>query len=211
MVRFKTVCREDEASLTIEKSRFISYVRPVKTVEEAEAFISEIRSRHRDATHNVPVYVLGEHFEIQKYSDDGEPSGTAGVPVLQMLVKEGITDTAVVITRYFGGIKLGTGGLVRAYTGTAKEALKAAGIAEVKDMHVMNVRIEYTHHGRAESLSAKKSFEIRNTVFTDKVTLEVVCEPEAADDVKKQFDEITAGTAVYSDEREELLYVPQSV
>jgi len=207
MLRFKTVCREFEAALTIEKSKFIAYIKPVKTVEEAETFIASIRTRHRDATHNVPVYVLGERFEVQKYSDDGEPSGTAGVPVLQMLTKEGITDVAVVITRYFGGIKLGTGGLVRAYTGTAKEALIGAGIAEVKDMHVMNVQIEYTHHGKAESLAAKHPFEIRNTEFTDKVTLEVICEPDLAEEVKKQFDEVTAGTALYLDEREELLYV----
>ena len=207
MVRFKTVCREYEAYLTIEKSKFIACVRPVESAEEAETFIAERRSAYRDATHNVPVYVLGERFEVQKYSDDGEPSGTAGVPVLQMLTKEGITNVAVVITRYFGGIKLGTGGLVRAYTGSAKEALIGAGIAEVKDMHVMNVQIEYTYHGKAESLAAKNSFEIRKTEFTDKVTLEVVCDPEDTDEVRKQFDEITAGTAVYLDEREELLAV----
>ena len=140
-VRYKTVINEAQAQIVIEKSKFIGYIRPVETQEEAEAFVTSIRVMNRDATHNVPAYVLGEKFEIQKYSDDGEPSGTAGVPVVQMLVKEGITNVAIVMTRYFGGIKLGTGGLVRAYTGIAKEALQAAGVAEVKDMDVMKVRI----------------------------------------------------------------------
>lgn len=207
MVRYKTVCREAEATLVIEKSKFIAYVKPVSTVEEAEAFVASVRTSHRDATHNVPVYVLGERFETQKYSDDGEPSGTAGVPVLQMMTKEGITNTAVVITRYFGGIKLGTGGLVRAYTGTAKEGLKAAGVAEVKDMWVADAVIDYTFHGKAAGLESRGDFFIRDTRFTDKVTLELACDPEKAEETKTLFREVTAGTVVFLNEHEELVSV----
>lgn len=209
MLRYKTVCREGEATLIIEKSKFIAYVKPVSTVEEAEAFITSVRVSHRDATHNVPIYVLGERFETQKYSDDGEPSGTAGVPVLQMLTKEGITNTAIVITRYFGGIKLGTGGLVRAYTGAAKEGLKAAGIAGVRDMQVMDAVIDYTFHGKASGLVSRGDFIIRDTRFTDKVTLEIVCDPEKADETKTLLNEVTAGTVVFQNEHEELVSVEE--
>ncbi len=193
-VKYKTIMQQAKETLVIEKSKFIGFVLPVESVEEAEVFIAEIRASHRDATHNVPVYVLGERFEVQKYSDDGEPSGTAGVPILQMLIKEGLTNIAVVVTRYFGGIKLGTGGLVRAYTGTAKEAVKAAGIAEVKDMDVMCMEIQYTYHGKVENLAAKGGFTIRRTEFTDKVTLEVICDPSYSGQLEKEMMEITSGT-----------------
>ncbi|MBR6700552.1 MAG: YigZ family protein [Firmicutes bacterium] len=203
-VRYKTVLEEAEEMIVIEKSRFIGYIKPVETVEEAEAFVASIRTANRDATHNVPVYVLGEKYDVQKYSDDGEPSGTAGVPVLQMLMKEGITNVAIVMTRYFGGIKLGTGGLVRAYTGIAKEALKAAGVAEVKDMDVVLLEIQYTYHGKAENMALKGDFIIRNTLFTDKVTLEIVCDPTKTDEIIKSFMEVTAGTVKIVERRQEL-------
>ena len=203
-VRYKTVLEEAEETIVIEKSRFIGYIKPVETVEEAEAFVASIRTANRDATHNVPVYVLGEKYDVQKYSDDGEPSGTAGVPVLQMLMKEGITNVAIVMTRYFGGIKLGTGGLVRAYTGIAKEALKAAGVAEVKDMDVVLLEIQYTYHGKAENMALKGDFIIRNTLFTDKVTLEIVCDPTKTDEIIKSFMEVTAGTVKIVERRQEL-------
>ncbi|MBE6020995.1 MAG: YigZ family protein [Firmicutes bacterium] len=203
-VRYKTVLEEAEEMIVIEKSRFIGYIKPVETVEEAEAFVASIRTANRDATHNVPVYVLGEKYDVQKYSDDGEPSGTAGVPVLQMLMKEGITNVAIVMTRYFGGIKLGTGGLVRAYTGIAKEALRAAGVAEVKDMDVVLLEIQYTYHGKAENMALKGDFIIRNTIFTDKVTLEIVCDPTKTEEIIKSFMEVTAGTVKVVEQRQEL-------
>lgn len=203
-VRYKTVLEEAEEMIVIEKSRFIGYIKPVETVEEAEAFVASVRTANRDATHNVPVYVLGEKYDVQKYSDDGEPSGTAGVPVLQMLMKEGITNVAIVMTRYFGGIKLGTGGLVRAYTGIAKEALKASGIAEVKDIDVVTMEIQYTYHGKVENMALKGDFIIRNTLFTDKVTLEIVCDPAKTEDLLKSFMEITAGTVNVIERKQEL-------
>ena len=121
-----------------------------------------------------------------------------------MLMKEGITNVAIVMTRYFGGIKLGTGGLVRAYTGIAKEALKAAGVAEVKDMDVVLLEIQYTYHGKAENMALKGDFIIRNTLFTDKVTLEIVCDPTKTDEIIKSFMEVTAGTVKIVERRQEL-------
>ena len=207
-VRYKTIMEPAEAQLVIEKSKFVGYIQPVETQEEAEDFVTSIRTKNRDATHNVPVYLLGEKFEIQKYSDDGEPSGTAGVPVLQMLIKEGITNVALVMTRYFGGIKLGTGGLVRAYTGIAKEALSAAGIAEVKDMDITLLRIAYSFHGKFENLASKGEFFIRDTAFDDAVNLTVVTSPEETEEFRKNAMEITSGTCQFLSRIQELKKVP---
>ena len=133
MKLYNTVRNEAEASQIIEKSKFTAHVRPVETREEAESFIAEIKNSYKDATHNVPAMVIGDKFQIQWASDDGEPQGTSGAPIVQMLVKEEITNVVIVVTRYFGGIKLGTGGLVRAYTSSAKLGLEAAGICSVQE------------------------------------------------------------------------------
>ncbi|MDD3168376.1 MAG: YigZ family protein, partial [Eubacteriales bacterium] len=141
MIRYKTIMKEAEAEQIIDKSRFIGHVQPVESREEAEDFIAAIRSKHRAATHNVPAIVIGDRYQLQWASDDGEPQGTSGAPIVQMLVKEGITNIAVVITRYFGGIKLGTGGLVRAYTGTTKLTLEESGVCAVKELDELIVKL----------------------------------------------------------------------
>ncbi|MEL7655426.1 MAG: YigZ family protein, partial [Bacillota bacterium] len=142
MIKYKTVMKEAEIEQIIDKSRFIGYIKPVESREEAEAFITQIRSKHKAATHNVPAFVIGEQFQQQWASDDGEPQGTSGAPIVQMLVKEGITNIVLVITRYFGGIKLGTGGLVRAYTGTAKLALEEGQICAAKELDELKVKLD---------------------------------------------------------------------
>ena len=143
MIQYKTVAKQAEAEQIIEKSRFIAYVKPVESKEEADEFIASIKAEHKSATHNVPAFVIGDQFQLQWASDDGEPQGTSGAPMVQMLVKEGITNVVIVVTRYFGGIKLGTGGLVRAYTSSAKLGLEAAGICEVKEMAVMQYKVDF--------------------------------------------------------------------
>lgn len=156
MELYKTVRREAEATQTIEKSKFIAYVKPVESKEEAEAFIAAIRKKHRDATHNVPAMVIGDKFQIQWASDDGEPQGTSGAPMVQMLVKEGVTNVVVVVTRYFGGIKLGTGGLVRAYTSSAKLGLAAAEVCSVQEICSMNVTVDYTYLQKLQNMAAER-------------------------------------------------------
>lgn len=198
---YKTVSRQAEIENIIEKSRFIGYVKPVESVEEAESFISEIKKINRNATHNVPVYIIGEKYEIQKCSDDGEPSGTAGVPVLQMLLREGITNTAIVVTRYFGGIKLGTGGLVRAYTGTAQMALRKARLAYVSEFDAIKVRIDYTFLGKFQNLEAAGEFSIRDAIFDDAVTLLLVSSPEKTQKLKETIINITNGTCRITEEK----------
>jgi len=172
MANFKTVFEYGEALDIINKSRFIGYIKPIETVEEATAFIEEIKKKHWDASHNVPVYVLGDKFQVQKYSDDGEPSGTAGVPILNMLKNEGITNVVIVVTRYFGGIKLGTGGLVRAYTQSAKSALKEAKVIEQIEHKLYSLKMDYSLHGKIQNfLMNNPEYLVKDTVFMNDVEI----------------------------------------
>jgi len=196
-----------EIEQIIERSRFIGYVKPVESREEAEEFIAEIRAKHKEATHNVPAFVIGDKFQLQWASDDGEPQGTSGAPIVQMLVKEGITNIAIVITRYFGGIKLGTGGLVRAYTGTAKLALEAAGVCAVKELDVLTVKLDYSFHGKLQNLASKGNFYIASTTFEDKVTLELVMEPEHTQEVRTLISNLTGGSGTIVSEGKKLAKV----
>lgn len=190
----KTVYEEACIENTVEKSRFIGHVRPVGSVEEAEVFIAQVKKKYWDATHNVPVYIVGTRGEQQKCSDDGEPSGTSGPPVMQMLAKEGITDIAIVITRYFGGIKLGTGGLVRAYTQTAKMALDAAGVCDIVEMDVLEIKIDYCYYDKLQNISADGLFEIDGAEFSDVIQVGLLMEKENMEAVKKLLSAHTLGS-----------------
>lgn len=204
---YKTVRKEAKAEQIIEKSKFIAHVKPVSDRDEAEEFIDHIKSAYKDATHNVPAMVIGDAFQIQWASDDGEPRGTAGAPVVQMMVKEEITNAAVVITRYFGGIKLGTGGLVRAYTSSAKIGLEAAEICIVEKILKMKVKSDYTYLQRFQSLSSDDGlgevderlsdtgFNMGSIEYADKVTMDLLIRPENEKNVRKLIDDLTAGSA----------------
>lgn len=169
-MEFKTVYQEGESLDIIKKSKFIGYIKPIKNVEEAQEFIDLIKKKHWDANHNVPVYVLGDKFQIQKYSDDGEPSGTAGIPILNMLKAENISNVVIVITRYFGGVKLGTGGLIRAYTKSAQSALEVGQVIEMKAYQEISVDLEYTLNGKFENfIMNHKEVLVNKTDYTDKV------------------------------------------
>ncbi|SCZ81338.1 YigZ family protein [Acidaminobacter hydrogenoformans] len=193
IMNYKTVSREASAETVIEKSRFLGHVKPVKTEEEAQAFIAGIRKQYWDATHNVPVYVLGPEYHAQKFSDDGEPQGTAGLPVLSMLKNEGITDVVVVVTRYFGGVKLGTGGLVRAYTHSAQAGLEAAGVIEMVVHRAVAMTIDYTLLGKVQNyLAGRPSVRLADTVYTDHVTLALQVLPEEEDEVQAAMVELTS-------------------
>ncbi len=196
MINYKTVMKEAEIEQIINKSRFIGHIKPVETREEAEDFIVQIRSKNKTATHNVPAFVIGEQFQLQWASDDGEPQGTSGVPIVQMLVKEGITNIVVVITRYFGGIKLGTGGLVRAYTGTAKMAIEAGKICVVKELDEVKVKLGYTFYGKLQNLALNGEFEILNAIFEDEVLVDLVMEPENTQKIKALVSNLTGGSGV---------------
>ena len=193
MKLYSTVRAEASAEQIIEKSRFIAYVSPAETREEADEFIASIRKKHKDATHNVPAMVLGDKFQIQWGSDDGEPQGTSGAPIVQMLVAQGITNVVVVVTRYFGGIKLGTGGLVRAYTSSAKLGLEAAGICDVCERQVMTYALDYTYRAKLQNLAGGALLTIENLTYADVVQAELSCVPERADEVKNLIANLTGG------------------
>lgn len=155
---YHTVQGNGESEIIIQKSRFITYVNRAETEEQAQDFINNIKEKHKSANHNCSAYIIGEHDNIQKANDDGEPSGTAGVPMLEVLKKQGLQDTVVVVTRYFGGIKLGGGGLIRAYGKATTEGIDAAKVVERKLHHLLKVSIDYTWLGKVEN-------EVRNSVY----------------------------------------------
>ncbi len=167
-MEYKTVLNEASDEFVERKSRFIGYIKPVTTQDEAIAFINEIKSKHWDATHNVYAYALREG-QVRRYSDDGEPQGTAGIPVLDVLLKENVTDCVVVATRYFGGTLLGAGGLVRAYSHTAKIAVDAGRVITMKLCKVLKVVCDYNFYGRLNSLIPQSGGVIDDTEFADNV------------------------------------------
>ena len=193
MVNYKTVAEEASAEQIIEKSRFIGYIKSVESRDEAEAFIKEIRTMHKNATHNVPAYIIGERSQLQWASDDGEPSGTSGAPMLHLLAGEGVTNVVIVVTRYFGGIKLGTGGLVRAYTGTARLALEAAGLCEVREFDMISFGIDYSYYGKIQNMEQSGLFKITDASFEENVKLTLQSDPESTENILKALSEMTGG------------------
>lgn len=199
MKLYSTVLTEGCAEQVIERSRFIAYVKPVESKEEADAFVAEIRKKHKDATHNVPAMVIGDKFQIQWASDDGEPQGTSGAPMVQMLVQEQLTNVAIVVTRYFGGIKLGTGGLVRAYTSSAKLGLAAAGICDVMEQTAVRCKVDYAVFNKMQNFSFTYRVNFANIVYADSVMFDAVLNPEDREQFEKQLISISAGKATVVD------------
>jgi uncharacterized YigZ family protein len=167
--------------ITIQKSRFIGHVRRVSSEEEARSIIDAISKEHWKANHNCYAYVVGEDSGIQKASDNGEPAGTAGVPILEVIKKKNLRDTLIVVTRYFGGIKLGAGGLIRAYSKTASAAISASGIVERLAMKVFAIKIDYSLYGTIENALRETPYLTQNATFTDIVTIEIAVRTDEAD------------------------------
>ena len=165
----------------ISKSRFIAYIKPVATENEAKAFIDEIKIKHKDATHNCSAYTVGPEMNIQKANDDGEPSGTAGIPMLEILKKLEIHNVCVVVTRYFGGIKLGAGGLIRAYSGAVRDVIYDMGRVELREAIPVTVTLDYDQTGKFEYELASTTFLLREQFYTDKVSYQI-------DVVKNEYD-----------------------
>ena len=188
---YKTIKEIAKAELNIERSKFISHISYANSREEAEAFIHMIKAEYKDATHNVSSFVIGPKMELKWATDDGEPQGTAGMPIL----KQGITNTAVVVTRYFGGKKLGTGGLVRAYTDSTLEAIKASGLCEVYKIASIKARIDYSSYSKLIKLSLPFYMEIVSTEFQDAVLVEIDFDPERLEELKDAIDNLSRGQA----------------
>src|SRR5690625_908387 len=166
---YLTIKNEGSAEIIIQKSRFIGYVKRVETEEEAQSFVQDIKKRHHDATHNCSAYIIGEHDQIQKANDDGEPSGTAGLPILEVLKKQNLKDTAVVVTRYFGGIKLGAGGLIRAYGNTTSETIRETGVVRRQLMQGFSITVDYSLLGKFENILRNSEHILKKINYLDTV------------------------------------------
>ena len=193
---YKTVGGTAKAEIVVKKSRFIASVFPVVSQDEALARLEETRKKYYDARHNCYAWQIGKKCEFIKYSDDGEPQGTAGIPILDILKGEGITDVLVVVTRYFGGVLLGTGGLVRAYSQAAKEGLSSAGIVTRTKYTAMEITVDYFQHGKVQYLLLKEGHKITDTVFSDKVKITVACIFGKEDALSAAVSESAGGRAV---------------
>lgn len=191
-----TVKGYGESEIIISKSRFLTYVERVETEEEAILFIDKIKKMHASATHNCSCYMIGEHDQIQKANDDGEPSGTAGVPMLEVLKKQGLKDTVVVVTRYFGGIKLGGGGLIRAYSKATTEGIAAAQVVERKLHYLMKIGIDYVWLGKIENEIRGSHYPLHDIQYAENVEIYVHVLKEEEQNFIDWITELTNGQAL---------------
>ncbi len=198
MKGYKTAAKSASASFIEKKSEFIGYIKPCTTEEEALDFIGEIRRLHRRASHNCYAYILRDN-NICRHSDDGEPGGTAGAPMLEVLNKEGLTDVCCVVTRYFGGILLGAGGLVRAYSNGVKIAVDAAGIKEMRLAARIMIRVDYSLYGKLGALFSEFDVRTQKEDFTADVGIELCLDNDSAKDFKDKLVDICFGRVKITD------------
>ena len=203
-MEYKTIARRCEARFIEKKSEFIGYLCPVQTEEQAIAFIEEIRAMHRKATHNCYAYILREN-NAARHSDDGEPGGTAGVPIYEVLRKEGLTDVCCVVTRYFGGVLLGAGGLVRAYTKGAKDAVDAAQIKCMAEAVRLAVTVDYGLYGRLAQVFAEFDARVDDEQFADNVRILLHIRAENSQQLTDRLVDVCNG-AVSVEELEKVNY-----
>lgn len=170
---YYTIKQSGSHEVIIQKSRFIGHVQRVKNEEEAQRFIQSIQKEHHNATHNCFAYITGDHDQFQKANDDGEPGGTAGIPMLEVLKRLSLKNTAIVITRYFGGIKLGAGGLIRAYSSVTSDTIKQIGIVKRERMQGYTIHIEYPLLGKIENFLKESNYIIEHINYLEKVELVV--------------------------------------
>lgn len=208
--QYRTVQKAGEAELEIHKSRFITYVQRVADETDAINFITQIKKKHWDATHNCSAYVIGELGQWQKADDDGEPAGTAGKPILEVLKRLEIKDVVVIVTRYFGGIKLGAGGLIRAYGKCAKLGLNTAGLAERVPHRQVTIEIEYTLLGKVENELRTATYIIEDITYVDRVYVKLLVATGQEEDFSAKLLEWTAGQAKIEFLTEQYVDIPLS-
>lgn len=198
----KIVYEGGEAELVEKKSRFIATVKPVLSEEEALEFIAGLKKKYWDATHNCSAFVIGERQEIQRCSDDGEPQGTAGRPMLDVLLGEEIHNVAVVVTRYFGGTLLGTGGLVRAYSKSVQAGLKESRIIEKTKGSRITIQTDYNGVGKLQYLLGQRGIPIVDSEYTDVVRIQILLEEESVASLKADVTELSGGRAGWEEEKD---------
>ena len=196
---YKIVYKGGEAEITEKRSRFIAHVAPAETEEEALAFIEEIRKKYWDARHNCTAYSVGIQQPVLRCSDDGEPSKTAGMPMMEVIQGEELHNIVVVVTRYFGGTLLGTGGLIRAYTKSAQEGIRNSQIITKHPGQRMKVKCDYTSSGKIQYITASEHIPVLNVEYTDEVEFDLMVPEEQVKRIKKQCMEVSGGKALIED------------
>lgn len=189
---YKTIPKEGKDEFIEKKSLFIGYAKPVQSEEEALEFIEKISKTHHDATHNCWAYILGENMDVQRFNDDGEPSGTAGLPMIELLKREEITNIALVVTRYFGGIKLGAGGLIRAYAKGAKIAIEASTVVDMVECLILSLEYDYSFHGSIVNYLNNSKITSINDNFTDVVNKEILVKEEDYEKIRSSLIDMTS-------------------
>lgn len=192
-MNYKTVKNDGLVDDNIKKSRFICQVKRVTSEEEGRAFIAQIKKEHYKANHSCSAMIIGENSDIKRSSDDGEPSGTAGTPMLTVLEKQGLTNLVVVVTRYFGGIKLGTGGLIRAYSGSVAHALQEIGIVEVKELEGIKIKLTYPQYQTFGNFLQKHDLQEFDTEFLENVMTDLYLEEEKIEETLAELTEFYSG------------------
>lgn len=205
---YKTTAENGTASYEIQKSRFIAYTSHVETEAEARDFVTAIKKKHFDARHNCSAWVLGADSSQQKSNDDGEPGGTAGNPILEAIKQHGLTNVVVVVTRYFGGIKLGAGGLIRAYSHTASLGLEATPCLEVKPFCLMEAEMDYSLLGTVENWIRNEELRTGETAYLDKVTVRLLVEPADCEAISTELTNLTAAQCKITIHKPEYMSLP---
>jgi uncharacterized YigZ family protein len=194
--KYLTIYKDKDAEIVIKKSRFIGTIKHVETEDDVKIFLEEIRKKHYNATHNVFAYTVGLEQPLERCSDDGEPSGTAGMPILEVIRGENLRNVIVVVTRYFGGTLLGTGGLVRAYSTSTKEVIECANIQQNILYYLISVTVDYTLSGKIQYEILQDSYIIYDTEYKDNVVYNILVEYDKKDIFEKKIIDITSGVAV---------------
>ena len=205
---YKTTAENGTASYELQKSRFIAYTSHVETEAEARDFVAAIKKKHFDARHNCSAWVLGADSSQQKSNDDGEPGGTAGNPILEAIKQHGLTNVVVVVTRYFGGIKLGAGGLIRAYSHTASLGLEATPCLEVKPFCLMEAEMDYSLLGTVENWIRNEELRTGETAYLDKVTVRLLVEPADCEAISTELTNLTAAQCKITIHKPEYMSLP---
>ena len=191
---YKTLIRDAQDEFIINKSRFIGHGRPCETEEAALQFLQEMRTRYKDATHNCYAYIIGANMGVMRYSDDGEPGGTAGMPIIEVMKARGVTNCAVVVTRYFGGVLLGAGGLVRAYSQGAAAAINASGVGVMHPTARYLMEIPYPLLNRMDYFLKDEPIHVEDKAFTDVITYTLVVRCADEEGFLKRLTNMSEGT-----------------
>ncbi len=195
---YRTIKEDYQHEIEIKKSRFICFLKRISSEEEAKEFIQQIKKEHWKANHNCSAFVLGERNETQRSSDDGEPSGTAGVPILEVLKKNDLINVCAVVTRYFGGTKLGAGGLIRAYSGATAQAISTVGIVEGRLQQEIIVQIDYQNWGKLENFLTQEKITVKETQFTEQVMPTCMVDESSVANFESQVTDLLNGQAQFT-------------